>query len=885
MARNSLGVNISQPAIPVFQGNNCGVWSTKIKTLFISQDLWELVEKGYSEEAATKVKEAWDALKNGYQGTTRVLTVKLQTLRRQFKSFRMKEGESIHDFSNNLMVIVNQMRTYGEQITYQKVVEKLLRSLTRKYESTVSAIEEHKSYEENATEKAFQAKLKFPKENTTGHERSGNYIRGSYSYRGRRSGRGGGQSSDRQQHSVDGIQTPNHRKFILACYATDVCNSDVWYMDSGSSSHMTKKLEAFISLNRSAKTRIKMADGTIHHSEGKGVIQLNSGQGCCIKDDYSCAVFTDKTKKNLLLKVPMAKNNMFPLVINDEKKALAASLEDDSWLWHHRYGHLNFKSLSLLSNQNLVDGLPMIRRIDAVCESCVVGKQHSDPFSKSSNMIASKPAELIHADVCGPMQTLSLNNSRYFVVFVDDFSRMTWVYFVKGKLEVFLVFKKFKSSIEKQSGNAVKVLRTDRGGEFVSTEFDNFCEEMGIQHQLTAKAIHAAAYVLNRSPTSTLTHLTPFEAFQGRKPKVTHFKAFVCVAHVLVPSQKMSKLDDNSVKCIFVGYSLETKGYRFYNPENKKLIISRDVVFDEKSAWKWNEMQKYEATFQGDNEFVDQQATEGNENDDEGNFSPPTHDSIYGSSSSASPSSSSSSTSPRKWRSLTEIYEQTDRCQFVQVAEPSSFDEAFNSVAWYCSKVISVVWFNYIERLRRSYRVSEVVNGAGWKRMKVGWRMFCFGRLCVGGISRRNGRNGLYFAPRQNGSTSADAHTIQIFGTFYSHKKEMALKGIGTSGSMGGKVMSDIVFELWFSTVRVSIDVVHRLVVEKVVSATSPRGKVYIAGAALRGNVQKPPKAFPSKQSKSTTEGSLPPIGALSSKHLVDIVRDRWFFKLRLVHV
>ncbi|KAL4325065.1 hypothetical protein GQ457_11G028180 [Hibiscus cannabinus] len=288
MANNSLGVNISQPVIPVFQGNNYGVWSTKMKTLFISQDLWELVEKGYSEEgvtvealrdykkkdakalffiqqavddaifssqisAATKAKEAWDALKNGYQGTTRVLTVKLQTLRKQFESFRMKEGESIHDCSNNLMVIVNQMRTYGEQITDQKVVEKLLRSLTRKYESIVSAIEEskdltvltidellgslqshedrHKSYEEN--EKAFQAKLKFPKENTTGHERSGNYIRGGYSYRGRRSGGGGGKSSDRQQRLVDGSQTPNY----------------VWYMDSGSSSHMTANLEAFISLN------------------------------------------------------------------------------------------------------------------------------------------------------------------------------------------------------------------------------------------------------------------------------------------------------------------------------------------------------------------------------------------------------------------------------------------------------------------------------------------------------------------------------------------------------------------------------------------------------------------------------------------------------------
>ncbi|KAL0345415.1 UNVERIFIED_CONTAM: hypothetical protein Sradi_4372800 [Sesamum radiatum] len=408
-----------------------------MKTLFISQDLWELVERGYGDEgatddtlkelrkkdakalffiqqavddavfssrisAATRAKEAWDALRNGYQGTTKVLTVKLQTLRRQFESFRMKEGESVHDCSNNLMVIVNQMRKYGEKITDQTVVEKLLRSLTRKYESTVAAIEEskdltvitidellgslqshedrHKSYEENSTENAFQAKLKLTKETNGGHEvRSGNnYNRGGSSYRGRRDGRGyrgGGRSGDRQHPNDDG---QNNRKFecyychkpghierycrtkqhdekqanfaededeteslFLACYATNVFDSEVWYMDSGSSSHMTANSEVFISLDRSAKTRIKMADGTIRNTEGKGVIKLNSGEGSCIKDvlyvpdldsnllsvgqflregysllfeDFSCTVFTDKTKKNLLLKVPMSRTTCFRLL-------------------------------------------------------------------------------------------------------------------------------------------------------------------------------------------------------------------------------------------------------------------------------------------------------------------------------------------------------------------------------------------------------------------------------------------------------------------------------------------------------------------------------------------------------------------------------------------
>ncbi|KAK4417114.1 hypothetical protein Salat_2536900 [Sesamum alatum] len=176
-------------------------------------------------------------------------------------------------------------------------------------------------------------------------------------------------------------------------------------MDSGSSSHMTVNSEVFIRLHRSAKTRIKMVDGMICHIEGKEVIKLNSGEGSYIRDvlyvsdlgsnllsvgqllregysllfeNLSCIVFTDKTKKNLLLKVPMLRNNMFPLVISDEKNALPTSLEDGNWLWHHRYGHLNSKSLSLLSNQNLVNGLPIIRHIDAINEAII---QDDDEFT------------------------------------------------------------------------------------------------------------------------------------------------------------------------------------------------------------------------------------------------------------------------------------------------------------------------------------------------------------------------------------------------------------------------------------------------------------------------------------------------------------------------
>ncbi|KAK4388426.1 Retrovirus-related Pol polyprotein from transposon TNT 1-94 [Sesamum angolense] len=93
--------------------------------------------------------------------------------------------------------------------------------------------------------------------------------------------------------------------------------------------------------------------------------------------------------------------------------------------------------------------------------------------------------ELIHTDVCGPMRTPSHEQNRYFILFIDDYSRMTWVYFMREKSEVFKVFKKFKNLVEKQSDRSIKVLRSDRGKEYNNSEFDKFCEEDGIEHQTT----------------------------------------------------------------------------------------------------------------------------------------------------------------------------------------------------------------------------------------------------------------------------------------------------------------------------------------------------------------------------------------------------------------
>ena len=149
-------------------------------------------------------------------------------------------------------------------------------------------------------------------------------------------------------------------------------------------------------------------------------------------------------------------------------------MNDESWLWHKRYRHLNLQSLRSLHQKNMVYSLLAIQDKKETYEGCALGKQHREVFSKEHAWRAKASLELIHIDICRPMKTLSHISNIYFITFIDDYSKMTWVYFMRYKSEVFTIFKKFKNLVERQSEHYIKMLRSDRGGEYNLNKFEKF---------------------------------------------------------------------------------------------------------------------------------------------------------------------------------------------------------------------------------------------------------------------------------------------------------------------------------------------------------------------------------------------------------------------------
>ncbi|KAI3699760.1 hypothetical protein L2E82_44271 [Cichorium intybus] len=160
----------------------------------------------------------------------------------------------------------------------------------------------------------------------------------------------------------------------------------------------------------------------------------------------------------------------------------ASSGIEKACLWHCRLGHINKKRIAQLQKDGVLESFDL--GSDDVCESCLFGKMTKSPF-KGTFERGEGLLDIIHTDVCGPFRTTTKDDTRFYVTFTDDFSRYGYIYLIKNKSDTFEKFKEFKNKAENQLGRKIKIIRSDRGGEYLSIEFLDYLKECGIVSQLS----------------------------------------------------------------------------------------------------------------------------------------------------------------------------------------------------------------------------------------------------------------------------------------------------------------------------------------------------------------------------------------------------------------
>ena len=165
---------------------------------------------------------------------------------------------------------------------------------------------------------------------------------------------------------------------------------------------------------------------------------------------------------------------------------LSKALTSEIWIWHKKLSHLNFSKLNELVRKDLVRGLPKVMfNADGLCDACQKAKQRRTSFKNKTESSIDEPLHLLHLDLFGPVNVLSISKKRYALVIVDEFTRFTWVYFLSRKDETPEIILEHVKLMENNSTHKVKILRSDNGTEFKNTQMNDFCKKKGISHQFS----------------------------------------------------------------------------------------------------------------------------------------------------------------------------------------------------------------------------------------------------------------------------------------------------------------------------------------------------------------------------------------------------------------
>ena len=412
-----------------------------------------------------------------------------------------------------------------------------------------------------------------------------------------------------------------------------------WYADSGSTDHITSHFEYFASYEEFATPlQVRIGNNTYLHAKGRGTVNI-----LCLVDGewfdhyiinvlyvpdiaynlFSIGAALDKglvyraemnacilTKDNQTVIIGMRKDRLYKLLIRvrmPETPLALTARASTSKLWRKGLRHQNKRYLKPC-------GISVTGSEKELCAGCVYDKHHRQSSGQRIKK-ASKVGELIHSDVCGPMQEVWIGGARYFCTFKDDFSHYRRVYFLRDKSEVKDKLKDFLSFVKTSSGNNVKILLTDGGKEYDNQEVRAILNAAGIEHRKTApytsqqngiaerenrfivesarsminakrlplklwaEAVNTAVYVLNRTGSSPVPGKTPYELWYGKQDTVDNLHVFGTECFVHISKEKRCKWDRRSVKGVLVGYSDSKSSYRVWIPEKDKVFVTHDVLF------------------------------------------------------------------------------------------------------------------------------------------------------------------------------------------------------------------------------------------------------------------------------------------------------------------
>lgn len=658
--------------------DNYSEWMFGMKALLELDDLWTVVEGTEVDEkkdkkalskiilsvdklnyshlkTATKAKDAWQNLEKAFEDSG--LTRKVGLLR-ALVTTKLEDCNSVEEYCDTIISTSHKLNAMNFKVDDEWVGTLLLAGLPEEYRPMIMGLE---SSGTQITGDSIKVKLLQDVKSSSDPKSAGSNA-AMYTERGPGKkftrnkvkcfgcGKMGHYKSQCRAGSSQGNQgdrKKSNNTAFLACLSSQQVNSDAWFLDSCASVHLTKNSDWLMNSNKNSG-KIKTASNSDMNIVSKGTVDISvkiNGQnkvvpahevmyapeaavnllsiskivqkGHKVIFDKSGARIIDMS--NQVVATGFEQNGIYQLSTNNVCKNGGPSVyscvsEHSSDLWHRRLGHLNRKGMQLLASMS--SGLNKINISSEPCISCIEGKQSRKPFHCSMRK-SSKILQLVHSDLCGPMEVASIGGCKYIFTLIDDFSRFIFTYFLSEKSQVVEVFQQFKQLVENQTDSKIKMLRTDNGTEYVNKKFKKVLDDSGIIHQTTVRyspqqngvseranrticekarsmlsdaclskeywgeAVNTAVYLINRSPTKAVLGKTPYEVWNKEKPNLSELKIFGCEAMAHVPDELRKKWDPKSQKLLFMGYGENKKGYRLIDPNTKKIIFSRDVVFFE----------------------------------------------------------------------------------------------------------------------------------------------------------------------------------------------------------------------------------------------------------------------------------------------------------------